>query len=84
MRAPRLDLPWTAGASFGLGFTVIDDLGVYGELGSEGTYSWGGAFNTSYWIDPEEQLVGVIMTQVRPYTSDITSRFKVLVYQALK
>lgn len=84
MRAPRLDLPWTAGASFGLGFTVIDDLGVYGELGSEGTYSWGGAFNTSYWIDPEEQLVGVIMTQVRPYTSDITSRFKVLVYQALE
>ena len=84
MRAPRLDLPWTAGASFGLGFTVIDDLGVYGELGSEGTYSWGGAFNTSYWIDPEEQLVGVIMTQVRPYTSDVTSRFKVLVYQALE
>ena len=84
MRAPRLDLPWTAGASFGLGFTVIDDLGVYGELGSEGTFSWGGAYNTSYWIDPEENLVGVIMTQVRPYTSDVTSRFKVLVYQALK
>jgi CubicO group peptidase (beta-lactamase class C family) len=84
MRAPRLDLPWTAGASFGLGFSVIDDLGVYGELGSEGTFSWGGAYNTSYWIDPEENLVGVIMTQVRPYTSDVTSRFKVLVYQALK
>ncbi len=84
LHAPRLDLPSANGASFALGFLVIDDLGVYGELGSEGAYSWGGAFNTTYWIDPEEKLVGVLMTQVRPTTSDITRRFRVLVYQALE
>ena len=84
MRAPRIDLPWSDGVSSGLGFGVVDDLGRLGELGTEGAYSWGGAFNTSYWIDPEEDLVAVIMTQIRPYSSDITSRFRTLVYQALE
>jgi CubicO group peptidase (beta-lactamase class C family) len=84
MRAPRVEFGFTQGALFGLGFDVITDLGAYGELGTEGAYSWGGAFNTDYWIDPEENLVGVMMTQVRPYTSDITSRYRVLVYQALE
>ena len=84
MRAPRLPLPWTEGKSFGLGFDVVDDLGTLGEIGTEGAYAWGGAFNTAYWIDPDERLVAVIMTQVRPYTSDITRRFRTLVYQALE
>lgn len=83
MRAPRIEYS-APGQGFGLGFGVIEDLGRYGELGSEGAYSWGGAFNTAYWIDPDEALVAVIMTQVRPYTSDITSRFRSLVYQALE
>lgn len=84
MSAPRIDFPWTEGSSFGLGFGVIDDLGRSGEIGTEGAYAWGGAFNTSYWIDPEEGIAAVIMTQIRPYTSDITSRFRTLVYQALE
>lgn len=84
MRTPRISFPWAEGTAMGLGFGVTDDLGRAGELGTEGAYSWGGAFNTSYWIDPDEGLVAVIMTQVRPYTSDITSRFRTLVYQALE
>jgi CubicO group peptidase (beta-lactamase class C family) len=84
MRSPRLGLPWTGGASFGLGFQVIDDLGSFGELGSAETYSWGGAFNTTFWIDPAENLVAVFMSQARPYTTDISSRYRVLVYQALE
>jgi CubicO group peptidase (beta-lactamase class C family) len=84
MRSPRLGLPWTVGASFGLGFEVLDDLGTYGELGSAETYSWGGAFNTTFWIDPAENLVGIFMSQARPYTSDISARYQVLVYQALE
>jgi len=84
MRSSRLSLPFTAGTSFGLGFQVVDDLGPYGELGSPQTFSWGGAFNTTFWIDPEERLVAVFMSQVRPYTSDISTRFRTLVYQALE
>ena len=84
MRAPRVDWDDDGDADFGLGFEVIGDLGKGGELGSKGIYRWGGAFATSYWIDPEEKLVAVIMTQSRPTKSDITDRFKTLVYQALE
>ena len=84
MRAPRVDLDNDGAPDFGLGFTVVGDLGKTGELGSVGSYSWGGAFNTSYWIDPSENLIGVFMSQVRPVDSDITKRFRTLVYQALE
>lgn len=43
-----------------------------------------GAFNTSYWIDTKEGLVGVFMSQLRPVNTDITERFMILVYQALE
>lgn len=84
MRAPRVDWDDDGDADFGLGFEVIGDLGKSGELGSKGIYRWGGAFATSYWIDPEEQLVAVIMTQQRPSKSELGDRFKTLVYQALE
>jgi len=54
MRTPRIDWDGDGDADFGLGFEVID---VASELGSPGAYRWGGAFFTSYWIDPEERLV---------------------------
>jgi CubicO group peptidase (beta-lactamase class C family) len=84
MRSPRIDWDGDGRADFGLGFQIGGDLGKAGEIGSEGAYSWGGAFNTSYWIDPEEGLIGVFMSQVRPTTSDISARFQTLVYQALE
>jgi CubicO group peptidase (beta-lactamase class C family) len=84
MRAARIDWDDDGLADFGLGFQVIGDIGKAGEIGSEGAYSWGGAYNTSYWIDPKEGLIGVFMSQVRPTTSDITSRYRTLVYQALE
>lgn len=84
MRSPRADSDQDGMADFGLGFSVITDLGADGELGSEGLYRWGGAFATSYWIDPEENLVAVLMMQQRPNKSDLASRFRTLVYQALE
>ena len=84
MRAPRIDWDGDGDADFGLGFQVIGDLGASGELGTEDAYSWGGAFNTSYWIDPQERLVGVFMSQSRPTETDISSRYRTLVYQALE
>jgi len=83
MRTARIDIDKDGNPDLGLGF-LITDLATHGELGSNGNYSWGGAFNTSYWIDPGENLVGVIMTQVRPVNSDITKRFETLVYQSLE
>lgn len=84
MRTARIDRDDDNSPDFGLGFQVIDDIGKLGELGSNGAYSWGGAFYTSYWIDPTEQLIGVLMSQVRPATSDLRARFPTLVYQALE
>ncbi len=84
MRSPRIDSNNDGYADFGLGFEVIVDLAASGELGSKGLYRWGGAFATSYWIDPKEKLVAVLMTQQRPNKSDIANRFKTLVYQALE
>lgn len=84
MRTARTDWDGDQLPDFGLGFRIIGDLGRHGELGSIGAYSWGGAFYTSYWIDPQENLVGVLMSQLRPANTDIADRFNTLVYQALE
>jgi CubicO group peptidase (beta-lactamase class C family) len=72
------------GWSFGLGFTVKTKAGLDGLPSSVGEYNWIGIQGTSFWVDPEEDLVGVFMVQIRP-NRDITFRdqFKRLVYQAL-
>lgn len=83
MRTPRIDLDGDGEPEISLGFSVTHDLGKKGELGSVGAYAWGGAFYTSYWIDPSEKLLAVFMSQGRPLNSDIDERFHTLVYQAL-
>ncbi len=54
------------GQGFGLGFSVVKDIGLYGALSSVGEYGWGGAYHSTYWVDPREQLVVVYMTQFLP------------------
>ena len=65
------DLPiWLTGpgTGFGLGYGVIVDRGKASTPLSEGSAYWGGAYCTISWIDREKDLVGLMMTQVRPYT----------------
>ncbi len=75
---------------FGLGFSVVNDKESEDTDNKEpkdtpesiGSYSWGGAAGTIFWIDPEKEVVGLLMTQI----SDVSSshdQFKVLTYQAL-
>jgi len=72
------------GQGFGLGFSVVEDLGARGQPGSLGEYGWGGAYHSTYWVDPAEQLVVVYMTQVIPSgTLDDQNKLRALVYQAL-
>ncbi len=69
---------------FGLGFEIVDDIGKAGIYGSPGEFSWGGAYHTTYWADPKEKIVAVLMTQLLPATgSDLHERFRNLVYQAV-
>jgi len=84
MRTPRIDSNGDQMPNFGLGFIITTDLGKFGELASVGNYEWSGAFRTSYWLDPSENLFAIFMSQVRPSTSNIRARFKTMVYQALE
>ncbi len=72
------------GMGFGLGYGVVIDRGAAATPLSEGAAYWGGAYCTLSWIDPEQNLVGVLMTQVRPYSHiNIRQDFQVLTYQAI-
>lgn len=47
---------------FGLAFSVLTTIGQKkGGQGSEGSFEWGGAFNTQYFADPKEKIVGIIL-----------------------
>jgi CubicO group peptidase (beta-lactamase class C family) len=72
------------GSGFGLGFSVLESPGLAGQYGSVGRYGWGGAYGTTYWVDPEQDLVAVFMMQLLPRGNvDIADRFQTLVYQAI-
>ena len=69
---------------FGLGFSITEKLGNNGIPDSVGVYAWGGAYHTTYWVDPAEQMVCVLMTQLLPAgNSDLQKKFRTLVYQAI-
>lgn len=71
------------GTGFGLGFAVALDQGRIGAQGSVGSYSWGGAAGTSFWIDPAENMAGVYMVQIMGGGIPGRSYFKNLAYQAI-
>ncbi len=69
----------------GLAFGVTTDEGQdMGGSGSEGTFEWGGYFNTQYFADPVEQVIGIIMKQTQGPVNDNTGwKFRQLVFQAI-
>lgn len=76
--------PWANGTGFGLGFSIVEDLGLRGTLGSEGEYGWGGAYHSTYWVDTEEDLIVLYFSQLIPANGlDDHGKLRALVYQAL-
>jgi CubicO group peptidase (beta-lactamase class C family) len=72
------------GVGFGLGFAVSKAPGEAGMMGSPGEYNWGGAAGTRFWIDPQEELIGIFMIQILPHNGlEYGSEFRVLAYQAI-
>jgi len=70
---------------FGLGFQVVTERGSARTPAQEGTFSWGGAFATSYWVDPKEKMVLLFYRQLQGGThGDVVEKFRALVYQALE
>jgi CubicO group peptidase (beta-lactamase class C family) len=78
------DIEFGPGRGFGLGFQVVTDIGAYGQPSSTGVFEWGGAYHSTYWVDPVEELVVSYFTQVLPATGlDDHGKLRALVYQAI-
>jgi len=73
------------GYTFGLGFMVRQAQGMASVPGSEGDYAWAGAGGTFFWIDPKEQVIGLLMAQTPgPQRQYYRRMVKQLVYQAME
>ncbi len=81
----KLDRYQATGSSFGLGFTVYLDSPTKRSPKSPGTYEWSGYFNTKFFIDPQEQMIFVGMTQVAGFNDNAfwEDMYK-LIYQAIE
>jgi CubicO group peptidase (beta-lactamase class C family) len=80
------------GDGFGYGFGVVTARAKtesfrrawYDEVATVGTFSWGGIFDTYFWVDPELRMLGILMLQI--YPSDhlkLRQEFKRLAYEAI-
>jgi CubicO group peptidase (beta-lactamase class C family) len=73
-----------AGIGFGLGFAVVSDQVKNRSLISNGTFYWGGAASTAFWVDPVEDMTVGFFTQLMPSgTYPIRRELQQLVYQSL-
>ena len=84
MGRPRFaEMPF-AGIGFGLGVSVLLDPAKARIVGSPGEYAWGGMASTAFWIDPTEDLMVLLLTQLMPSSAyPIRRELRVLTYQAL-
>jgi len=72
----------TTGLGFGFGFETVDRYGASG-LAEVGAFGWGGAYGTTYQVDPKSHMVIVLMIQLMPNATDIQPKFSNAVYQSL-
>ncbi len=84
MSSLNLDMGMSEGMGYGLGGYSITDTGLTGLPASPGTYGWGGAASTDFLVDPEENLVAIVLTQLLPTgTYPLRPTMEVLTYQAI-
>ena len=68
----------------GLGFSVVRDEADLKEVGSVGAFGWGGFFFTSFFIDPQESMIGIFLCQLHPSGGlDLGEKIRILCYQAI-
>jgi CubicO group peptidase (beta-lactamase class C family) len=79
----RLGMSALSGYGWGLGVRVMMDTGKSLALTNEGEFGWAGAAGTYFWVDPKEQMVGVIMTQYLGSILPLSDDLKTAAYQML-
>lgn len=84
MTSGQLDFLYNGIDNFGLGFGITSAKSAARKARSEGSFAWGGYYGTTYWADPKERMVCLIMTQHTPNShGDIAAKFEALVYASL-
>jgi CubicO group peptidase (beta-lactamase class C family) len=78
-----LDMWPMPGEGYGLGVSVVVDETQKAVLASKGAYGWPGAAGTRFWVDPQEELIALVLPQVRFLLIPVEAVFQNLVYQAL-
>ena len=73
----------TRGGDFGLSVQVMRDPLALGQRVSSGSFGWGGAYGTNFWIDPKEKLVGVLMIQMQGGSAETRRDFQNAVMQSI-
>jgi CubicO group peptidase (beta-lactamase class C family) len=82
--AKRIGGMTAAGNGFGLGFSIILDPARVGVIGTPGEYHWSGSAHTSFFVDPKEELFGMILTQAFPPGAyPINREFRAAVLQSI-
>lgn len=77
---------WDRKDKFGLGFQLITENSHYGDQATPGSFTWGGMYCSEFTIDPSEELILLIFTNVQPYAyyDNFVKKFRIAVYQALE
>lgn len=88
LTTPHLPLPpgeiaADLGYSMGLGVGILTDLSTGNRRGSLGSFGWGGAAGTRFWVDPQEDLLGILLAQTMPGFWRAPDLFETLTYAAL-
>ena len=72
------------GTSFGLGFSIVKNTAAKEIIGSVGTHGWAGAAGTWFGIDPQENMISILMIQLYDFEKlKLSKRFQVMVYQSI-
>ena len=85
MTVDHLDgVAFRSGQGFGLGFSIMENPAALGLPASKGEYGWGGAYHSTYWVDPAEEMVVVYLTQLIPARNiDDHGKLRTLIHQAI-
>ncbi len=84
MTSSQLDFAFNGSDNFGLGFGLTTAKSAARNPRNPGSFGWGGSFGTTYWADPKEKLVCLIMTQHSPNShGDLFAKIENLIYASL-
>ncbi|MBD0351285.1 MAG: serine hydrolase [Flavisolibacter sp.] len=73
-------IPWQKGYAFGLGASVRVNNEKADYKGSLGDYGWFGGFNTAFWVDPQKQIIGIVLSQSYHDFYQLSKKVKNIIY----